>query len=137
MPENMKFRSSRNSGSLLASAIVLMVGFLGVTVVTVLAFPQNPWAPWGVAAGMLFVIMLFVWAFRDKPEATLRERFRWLSRKQDAVVPDYTPRRRRSRTDDDGPKRPPTLDEIRELKDTDRNWVPSNTRAARFTLRDD
>ncbi|REJ88845.1 MAG: hypothetical protein DWQ34_21530 [Planctomycetota bacterium] len=141
VPEQFKYRSDRNSGGLLASTIVLTVGFLGCLVIGVLAYPDQPVVPIVVCGGVLMFLLLFVWMFRDAPAVTQRDRFRWLSRRSDAVpAADYEPRRidsSDSRPQRYGTQRPPTPEELRELKDSDRNWVPSNTRGSRRSLKRD
>lgn len=136
-----KYRSDRNSGGLLASTIVLTIGFLACLFIGVVAYPRQPVVPIVISGGLVSFFLLFVWMFRDRPAVSQRDRFRWLSRKKDAMPgADYEPRRIESadsRPQQYGTQRPPTLDEIRELKDSDRNWVPSNTSGSRRSLKRD
>lgn len=136
MWENMKFHTHRNAGGLLASTIVLTIGFFGVLLVALLAFPRQPEVPWMIGGAILLLIILFVLLMRDRPQNRLKDRFGWLSgRRKEGVDLGYEPRLIKSEPHRYGTNHPPTLDEIRELKESDRNWVPSNTRSGRRTLR--
>jgi hypothetical protein len=140
MWENMKFRTDRNAGGLLASTIVLTVAFLGALMVALLAFPRDPRIPWLIGGGIVLFILLFVWLLRDRPANSMRDSFGWLmGRKRVKLYPEYEPRLIKGDPHRYGTNHPPTLDEIREVKDesTSRNWVPSNTRSGRRTLKPD
>jgi len=125
------FRSRRNSGGIFASTVVLTIFVFGGIVVGSVAFPRDPGAVWICAgAGFLFILLL-VWLLRDKPQGTMRESFGWLSRRKAEPMVDYQPKLQRADRPRYGTNHPPTADEIRDLKDGDRNWVPSNTPAGR------
>jgi len=140
MWENMKFRSDRNAGGLLASTIVLTVAFFGAVMVGLLAFPRDPRIPWFIGGGIVLFILLFVWLMRDRPSNSLRDSFGWLvGRRKEKLYPEYEPRLIKEDPHRYGTNHPPTLDEIRELKDSssETNWVPANTQAGRRTLKQD
>jgi hypothetical protein len=98
-------------------------------VVGSVAFPRDSGMVWLMAiAGSLFTLLV-VWLLRDRPEGSLRESFAWLSRKPAEAPVDYEPKVKRAERVRYGTNRPPTAEELRDLKDGDRNWVPSNTPA--------
>jgi hypothetical protein len=124
-----RFRSSRNSGGVFASTVVLTIAIFGGIVVGSVAFPRNTGIVWLVAiAGFIFTLMM-VWLLRDRPTGSLRESFAWLSRKPAEAPLDYEPKAKRPERVRYGTNRPPTAEELRDMKDGDRNWVPSNTPA--------
>lgn len=131
MGNNYKFRSDRNSGGLFASTVVLTIFVFGLIIVGSVAFPRDPGTVWAVAGGGFLLILLLVWLLRDRPQGSLRERFNWLSRPPAEAPLDYQPEVKRPERVRYGTNRPPTADEIRDLKEGDRNWVPSNTPAGR------
>ena len=136
MSEKLRYRSDRNSGGLLASTVVLMVGFFGCLFVGMLQFPRQPLVPWLIGGGAVVVLFLLVWMLRDRPSTTMRDRFRWLSRRSDAIPgAGYEPRLVKLGPTRYGTRRPPTTEEIRDLKDNERNWVPSNSPGSRRSLR--
>lgn len=129
MGNSNQYRSSRNSGGLFASTVVLTIAIFGGIVVGSVAFPRDSGTVWLVAiAGSLFTLLI-VWLLRDRPAGSLRESFAWLSRKPAEAPVDYEPKAKRAERVRYGTNRPPTAEELRDLKDGDRNWVPSNTPA--------
>ena len=131
MGNSYNFRSQRNSGGVFASTVVLTIFVFGMIVVGSVAFPRDPGTVWLAAGGGFVIILLLVWVLRDKPQGTQREMFSWLSRRKAEQPLDYEPKLRRENRPRYGTNRPPTVDEIRDLKEGDRNWVPSNTPAGR------
>jgi hypothetical protein len=129
MGNSYKFRSDRNSGGLFASTVVLTLFVFGGIVVGSVAFPRDPGTVWLVAGGGFLFILLMVWLLRDRPQGTLRESFSWMSRRSSEPSVDYEPRVIKAERSRYGTNRPPTAEEIRDLKEGDRNWVPSNTPA--------
>jgi len=124
-----RFRSSRNSGGVFASTVVLTIAIFGGIVVGSVAFPREPGMVWLVAiAGSIFTLLM-VWLLRDRPNGSLRDSFAWLSRKPVDGQVDYEPQVKHAGRVRYGTNRPPTAEEVRDLKDGDRNWVPSNTPA--------
>lgn len=129
MGNSYKFRSSRNSGGLFASTVVLTIFVFGMIVVGTLSLPHQPGTVWGVAGGGFLFILLMVWLLRDRPQGSLRENLKWLSKRPVEAPLDYQPEVKRPERVRYGTNRPPTAEELRDLKEGDRNWVPSNTPA--------
>jgi hypothetical protein len=124
-----KFRSSRNSGGVFASTVVLTLFTFGVIVAGSAAFPRQPGMVWLIAIGGAILSLLIVWLLRDRPDGSLRDSFAWLSRKPREASIDYQPQVKRPDRVRYGTNRPPTAEELRDMKEGDRNWVPSNTPA--------
>jgi hypothetical protein len=135
MSGTFRFRSDRNSGGLFASTVVLTVALFGALFVGMLSNPGQPMMVWGVGGGGLFGLLLLVWLLRDRPNSQLRDSFGWLSRRPKEQQLDYDPRLIKSGPQRFGTNQPPTAAELRELKDTDRNWVPSNATARKSVRR--
>ncbi len=126
MSGSFKFRSDRNSGGLFASTVVLTVALFGALFVGMLSNPDQPAIVWIAGGGGLLFLFVLVWLLRDRPNSGLRDSFGWLSRRTKEQSVDYDPQLIKSGPQRFGTNLPPTADEIRELKDGDRNWVPSN-----------
>ena len=129
-----KYRYERNSGGLFASTVVLTVALFGALFVGLVANPNQPAIVWIIGAAGLLALMLLVWLLRDRPNSSLRDSFGWLSRRSKEQTLDYDPQLIKSGPQKFGTNLPPSVEEIRELKDTDRNWVPSNA-SRRKTVR--
>ena len=135
MLENMKFRSSNQSGSWAAASMIFSVGLFGLAASSMLAFRQIPQVPVYVltAGGAVAILMLVL---RVRPE--LPSRCLWLfARGRQSTGNEYVPRIIKTVPTVFGTNHPPTLDEVRELKDSLRTWVPSQTRSGRSSLRQD
>ena len=131
MGNSYNFRSQRNSGGVFAATVVMTIFVFGGIVIGSVAFPTDPGTVWLAAGGGFVVILLLIWVLRDKPQGTQREIFSWLSRRPAEPQVNYEPKLIQAERTRYGTNRPPSVDEIRELKEGDRNWVPSNTPAGR------
>lgn len=134
MSDNIKYRSDRNIGPVVGACVIIMVGGVGFLIVGMLTFPGDLHIPLLGVAGFLTVALLIVWLLRDRPASSLRDRYRWVGSRRHREGLAYQPRILKARRRY-GTNAPPTLDEIRELKEGLHNWVPSNTRAGRKTLK--
>lgn len=126
MGGHFKYRSERNSGGLFASTVVLTIALFGALFVGMVSNPNQPGIVWIVGAAGLLGLMLLVWLLRDRPHSSLRDSFGWLSRRTKEQTLEYDPQLIKSGPQKFGTNLPPSVEEIRELKDNDRNWVPSN-----------
>lgn len=133
MLENMKFKSTNGSGSLAAAYLISITGLVGVTLATGLAFHRTPDVPlyvFGIGGGLV-LLTLIAHLRPELPSSGL-----WLfSRGRSAPDPHYVPRLIKSAPTAFGTNLPPTIEELRDLKDTARNWVPSKARSGRQSLR--
>jgi len=134
MFENMRFKSSNNAGSWAAAYLMFSVGLVGLTFASILAFDGNPEISlWVLSIGGAAALLTLV--LRMRPE--LPSECLWLfSRGRRNTSPNYVPRIiRPTAATTFGTNRPPTVDEIRDLKDSSRTWVPSQSRSGRQSLR--
>lgn len=126
MLEHMRFKSENNSGSIAAAYFMLTTAIVGLTIASSLAFHGTPEIGLYVLAigGGLVVLSILLRLKPDLPSQCL-----WLfSRGRGSFSDEYEPRLIKSVPTTFGTNQPPTVEEIRELKDTPRNWVPSRTR---------
>ncbi|MFG0334332.1 MAG: hypothetical protein ACF8TS_13285 [Maioricimonas sp. JB049] len=122
---------SRVAAPLLATTFVILGGAVACTGV-VLVFSSDPAVPLMIVGGIVFGLGLLTVLFRERPAEGSRSVMSWVfSRSARPAQIDYRPLLRKPRWQKFGTNAPPSLAEIRDLKDTDRNWVPSNTRAGR------
>ncbi|MFV0442527.1 MAG: hypothetical protein ACK5Q5_03045 [Planctomycetaceae bacterium] len=127
MGDDLRYRPSRSVAPLMAAAFVLLMG-TAFCVALLMAFDGGSPIPVAIAVGSAVGFGLLMWLLRDRPEAGKRNWFAWVNRRgQDAEQAMYRVaviRHKHSL----GDKRPPTLDELRELKDPTRTWVPRRDR---------
>ena len=86
----------------------------------------DPVAALAVFGGVVAIALVLGWLFRAVPSVTLASRFSWAASRDARPANEYAPRRRKRR-DTGATNRPPTAEELRDLKDGIKNWVPSNT----------
>ncbi|QDU37987.1 hypothetical protein Mal4_23060 [Maioricimonas rarisocia] len=128
---------SRVAAPLLATSFVILGGALACTGV-VLVFSPDPAVPLMIVGGIAVGLGLLAVLFRERPGGGSRSVMSWVfSRGARPAHMDYRPVLRKPRWQQYGTNAPPSLAEIRDLKDTDRNWVPSNTRAGRRSQKPD
>ncbi len=130
MGDPLQFRPDRNFAPLLATAIVL-VGGVVVCVGIMLAAGEVKPVPVALAVGFGVAMGMVLWSLREKPVVQRRSWFAWVAhgrgRKQRTTyeLRILHPRKQY------GQNRPPTLEELREMQDATRTWVPSGGRSLR------
>jgi len=135
MPSKNHRDYGRSATALLATTYVLLVG-LAVCLFVVFTNADRQISPQLAAMCVAGAVGLWFlsWILRDKRSNTSRlTNVAWLGRREEHVRDAaYKPRRRRrrSRTSDaPTPNRPPTVEQIRELSENVKTWVPSRSRA--------
>lgn len=136
MWENLRFKSQH--AGLVAACFVLSVGFGGFLVAALLVFPNSPQMPWSIAAVVLVLALLVVFALWDRPRTSLRQSFAWvLGRRRRDVRAAFELQPIKGGPVVYGTHRPPTPEELRELKDgSTSTWVPSGACSGRRSVRD-
>ncbi|WP_437225630.1 hypothetical protein SH661x_004155 [Planctomicrobium sp. SH661] len=124
MPANFQFRPDRRSGPLLASTLVLFLGAIGAAVV-VTASGTNPYVGLAIFAGFAAIVPVFVFLLRVSPQRTLTSLYSWIKSREFRETEEYKPKAVRS-VRDYGTNRPPSVADLKELKNGTNNWVPSN-----------
>ena len=126
MPHEFRYRpASSAAGSLLASAIVMLLGLIGGITFFVLFSPEPL-----LATAALVGIWLLVWAFLyllQLSSTPLRSHFEGLFGRKSKGEPEYEPTLRSCDSSDWGNKRPPSADDIREMKSDTASSAGSTT----------
>lgn len=136
MWENYKSRSDRNVGPILGATIIIVLGGFGIVVIGTLTSSGSAEVPALIAAAFVLGSLIVLWLMQGRPRSTMRERFSWIgSKRHRESIPEYQPKIIRERPVRYGTKRPPTLDEVRDLKDSPTNWVPSNAVSGRKSVK--
>lgn len=115
----------------MASVLVLMVGVMGVCTVAFLVAPDQAFEGiLGLLGGLAVLIFLVLGVMPRVPMPT--GKVAWFSRKKarDEYL-GYNPRLDKPVVDRFGTNAPPTAEDVRELKDTNRTWVPARTVSGR------
>ncbi len=130
MWDQVKFRSTDGSGSLAAAFVVFSTGLFGLAACTLLFVNDDPLVPLALLGGYFASAMVFLWllsARNDLPSV------RYLIFRSDRHAPrvTYQPKVIRQRPQTYGTNHPPTVDDVRDLSDGLRNWVPSTVGGSR------
>ena len=129
MGDDLHFRPNRMIAPLMATAVILLLG-TAFCVAIILAFGEARPLPIAIAVGSAATFALIIWSLRDKPEARKRQWFGWLARREQ----DHERKLYRvaavQRKLEYGKNQPPTLEQLRELKDPTRTWVPAQKRSS-------
>lgn len=125
---------SRRAGPLLAAAIVLFLGAFGAAAI-IAGGGGDPLLVLLTFGGGLAAIVCFGWLLGRAGSASTAV-YRWVFSREARPAYDYSPKPRSAQCKQFGTNRPPTANEVRELKEGLRNWVPSNTPNRRNSVRD-
>ena len=133
MPSKNHKDFGRTATALLATTYVLLTG-LAVCLFIVFTTADRQISPSWAATCVAGAIGLWFlcWMLRDRrTNASSLTNVAWLGRREEPVpAAAYKPRRRRSRISDaPAGNRPPTVEQLRELSDNVKTWVPSRSRA--------
>lgn len=125
MTHDFDVKPSRRTGSILAATLVLVVGTVGGAIFTGTATHNSEHVTFCVVGGLLTIIVM-LWLTSSRPGSFLADRVNWiLARHRDeslTYLPEVrTPQQRQHF----GTNAPPTVDEVRELKEGMNTWVPS------------
>ena len=127
MGDNLQFRPNRMIAPLMATAVILLLG-TAFCVAIILAFGEARPVPIGIAIGSAVGFAVLMWSLRDKPEARKRRWFAWLTRRPGDDERKFYRVAALQRRLEYGKNKPPTLEQLRELKDPTRTWVPAKDR---------
>ncbi len=118
----------RESASLLATALVLLLGFMG-SIFIVSTSVDDPLLPaLAVVAVFGFLLISSVANLRVKNDGSGATGLRnWFKGRKPAAMPDYSPRRvRTSSQASSSQNAPPSANDVREIQETSSNtWVPT------------
>lgn len=135
MADAPKNRPNRIAASLLATALVLLLGALGAAVVMA-AMGGDPLSIPAIFGCALAMIVLVTWVTRATP-STRSSVYNWVrGRHMRPAHMDYVPSvREGSRRKHFGTNTPPSVDDVRELKEGGNTWVPSKARSRKKSRR--
>jgi hypothetical protein len=125
MMDHIPVKPSRSIAPLLATCLVLLGGVTSCIAI-IFAFGDARPVPIAIALACVLGVGLMLWLFRDKPEAKGRSMYSWLSRRDKRVQTEYALKKVQRTLEEYGQRQPPTLEELRELRDDTRTWVPSH-----------
>ncbi len=119
----------------LFAATVVMTGGLGVCLGITFLFASDTWIPWAaIGCGVVFICVTF-WLLTDSPERRAHDTNFYTVRKEqaDEYVESFRPRRRRRRGHVEfGTNKPPSADDLRQIKEDSNVWFPSDRRADEY-----
>ena len=127
MPGDFRPSSNRLSGSILAATLVFLVGGLGVAFI-VAAGGGDPLMALVFLGGSEVLLFLLAWLLQRVVRISPQEYYGWMFSKVDRADTVYSPRRKAVRPVSFGTNRPPSVEEVRDLKESPRTWVPAKTR---------
>ena len=129
--------SRRNVAPYLGVTIVVVLGFGGILLTSMLIFPQAAFQTLlGVSAAFVGVLAL-LWAVR--PSAELPSSiYSWvLNRKpkNDDALQGYEPLTKRTKRLNPETHVPPSVDDVRSIKESSNNWVPTGSNSPKRVTR--
>ncbi len=130
MSDRFEVRPGRFAGPILASGLVLLLGGIGV-LATVVVGGGNPYFGLGVFVGVLVGMLLLGLLLRSKPVDTLASRFGWMTVRDPNDPGDYIAKAMRIKRRHTGTNQPPTVEDLREARESLNTWVPSGPHSAR------
>lgn len=123
MKDHIPVRPSKMIAPLLATAIILLIG-TAFCIAILLAFGEGKPLPIAVAIGSALLFGMLLWSWRDRPQAEKRGLIAWmLQRNQQPELASYRLGVIRHKQEY-GRNQPPTVEQLRDLKDPTRTWVP-------------
>lgn len=123
MGDDIRYRPSRVLAPLLASAAILLMG-TAFCVAIILAFGEAKPVPVAIAVGSGLGVGILLWLLRDRPTAEKRGWFAWIAGRKPVDEQELYRVAVIRHKHGLGERRPPTLEELREIKDPTRTWVP-------------
>jgi hypothetical protein len=116
-------RPNPQTGPILASSLVMLLGVVGVAAIIAFGGRGSSQAVF-LLCGAILVPMFLLFLLRSRPQNLVAEKFRWLGSRDRLPQLDYLPEAMRQRRRY-GTNAPPSVSEVRELKDGLNNWVPN------------
>lgn len=125
MSGNFNFQPSRRTGPLLAACLVAVLGAFGVSVMVIGGGQRPEVALYAFFAilGVLFVVGMIIRFLTREIAGTAYD---WVRNRNARPDNEYSPELRRPKSHADHPHGPPTVADIRDLKEGLHTWVPSS-----------
>lgn len=137
--------SRRNVAPYLGATIVIVLGFGGILLTSMMVFPEAAFETLLAVTAGFVVVLGFFWAMR--PSAELPSAiYAWVlnrKTKNDDDLEGYEPLTKRTKRLNPTNQVPPSVDDLRGIKESSNNWVPTGsstpkrvTRSRRLGLHD-
>jgi hypothetical protein len=124
----------RYAAGLFASTVV-MTGGLGVCLSIAFLFASDTWIPWAAIGSGVAFLCLMIWLLTESPLRRAKDSNLYTAQKQQAAeyVESFRPRRRRRQGHVEfGTNKPPSADDLRQIKEDSNVWYPSERRADEY-----
>jgi hypothetical protein len=123
----------RYAAGLFAATVVMTTG-LGVCLMVTFVFAPDAWWPLVLIVGGVAALSMTLWLFSDSPLRTAKDSNLYRVRKElaDDYVQSFRPRHRRRPSRELGTNRPPSVDDLRQIKEDSNAWYPSRQRVERY-----
>jgi hypothetical protein len=136
MPKTTPYRDrdhGRYAAGLFAATVVMTVG-LGVCLMLTFLFAPDAWWSFALIGGAIAAFSVTLWLFSGpaaRPAQTTN--FYTVDKEQvDEYAQSLRPRRRRRPRVEFGTNKPPTIDDLRQIKEDSNVWFPSERRADEY-----
>ena len=128
--------SRRNVAPYLGVTIVVVIGFWGILLPALLAFPDSPVESVVVIAALLALVVSLLWKLTPASELPSAI-YSWvLNRKpQEDELKGYEPLTKRTKRMKTSAQAPPSVDDLRDIKQSSNNWVPTGNQSPKRVAR--
>ena len=122
--------SRRNVAPYLGVTIVVVIGFWGILLPALLAFPESPFESILVISALLALVLTLLWKLTPASELPSAI-YSWvLNRKtQEDELQGYEPLTKRTKRLNTEGQAPPSVEALRNIKQSNNNWVPTGTQS--------
>ena len=126
MAQRFDVPSGRRSGSILGATHALFLGSIVAGVISGFLGSDLGWGFYTFAGGVVAIIA-FLLISRTRPAQYLSEAVSWMliRHKEDDLNYEPGPKTRSQNSDRSGTRKPPTVEEVRDIKANSNNWVPA------------
>src|ERR1700685_4617001 len=124
---------SRLSAGLFAATVVITIGLGACLVVALLTAPDEWWTPALVVAAAA-ALCFILWLFNESPMRKAKNTNFYRVRKElvDEYVQSFRPRYPRPQVREVGTNKPPSADDLRQIKEDSNAWYPSQRRTDEY-----
>ena len=128
--------SRRNVAPYLGVTIVVVIGFWGILLPALLAFPESPFESVLVISSLLALVVSLLWKLTPASELPSAI-YSWvLNRKpKEDALQGYEPLTKRTKRLKTGAQAPPSVDDLRDIKQSSNNWVPTGNQPPKRVAR--
>jgi hypothetical protein len=123
----------RYAAGLFAATVVMTGGFGVCLMIGFVAAPDAVW-PAVLAVGGAILLSMTLWLFSNQPVRTAKDSNLYTVRKElvDDYVQSFRPKHRPRPGRDVGTNKPPSADDLRQIKEDSNAWYPSDRRAEQY-----